>query len=456
MRWPPGLVAWITIAGLRVSRNSDGAKHAIPLAWPPSRTTDPGQAASTALNYDEEPELLENGLLALADDLSGAVETAACLRALGQSTTVELARQDSSPTAHNAQSVVAVDLDIRSLPAATAGRITSTALRGAGDRGVFVKIDSQLRGNVGAVLTAAADRPLVVAPALPALHRSVVGGVAHLHGVPLHRSAAWQVEGASPPRSIAEALAPLPCRTIPLGTVRSASLRAALAECIATDEVPICDGEVDADLDAVVAAAPDGARLAGSGGLAAAIGRTAPAPADETPITATGNPLLLVVGTASPEAAGQLRVAELRGMRTVTCGTADLVGQGISESALSRALVALERGPTALRIDPSEPVAPGWSRKLARGLASTAAGVVARQPGPVDVVLTGGETARLVLDALGVRTLVPVGQIHHGAVHSRTPAGTSVVTRPGSFGESDSLARIVEHLRPAVIERSPK
>ncbi|WP_207920288.1 four-carbon acid sugar kinase family protein [Saccharopolyspora aridisoli] len=399
--------------------------------------------------------MLENGLLVLADDLSGAVETAACLRPLGQSTTVELARQDPAPTAHNAQAVVVMDLDIRALPATEAGRITSVALRGAGDR-VFVKIDSQLRGNVGAVLSAAADRPLVVAPALPALRRSVVGGVAHLHGVPLHRSDAWQVEGTSPPRSIAEALTPLPCRTIALETVRSASLRAALAECIATGEVPICDGEMDADLDAVVAAAPDGARLAGSGGLAAALGRTAPEPADETPITPTGNPLLLVVGTASPEAAEQLRIAELRGMRTVACSTTDLVGQGTSESALSRALVALERGPTALRIDPSEPVAPGQSRNLVRGLASTAARIVERQPGPVDIVLTGGETARLVLDALGVRRLVPVGQIHHGAVHSRTPAGTSVVTRPGSFGESDSLARIVEHLRPAGIERLPK
>ncbi|MEV4644587.1 four-carbon acid sugar kinase family protein [Saccharopolyspora sp. NPDC049357] len=400
--------------------------------------------------------MLENGLLALADDLSGAVEAAACLRPLGQSTTVELARKGSAPIAHNAQSVVVKDLDIRELPAAEAGRIASAALRDSGDRGVFVKIDSQLRGNVAALLSAAADRPLVVAPALPALHRTVVGGVAHLRGVPLHHSAAWQVEATSPPRNIAETLVPLPCRTIPLETVRSASLPAALAECIAAGAVPICDGEVDADLDAVVAAAPDGARLAGSGGLAAALGRTAPAPADETPLAPTGNPLLLVAGTASPEAAEQLRVAELRGTRIVACSTADLVGPDTDESVLSRALAALERGPTALRIDPSEPVAPGQSRNLVRGLASTAARVVERLPGPVDVVLTGGETARLVLDALGVRALTPVGQIHHGAVHSRTPSGTSVVTRPGSFGESDSLARIVEHLRPAGIERLTK
>jgi 4-hydroxythreonine-4-phosphate dehydrogenase len=53
-----------------------------------------------------------------------------------------------------------------------------------------------------------------------------------------------------------------------------------------------------------------------------------------------------------------------------------------------------------------------------------------------------------VLDALGLRELLPVGQIHHGAVHSRTADGRSVVTRPGSFGDTDSLLRIARALRP--------
>ncbi len=70
----------------------------------------------------------------------------------------------------------------------------------------------------------------------------------------------------------------------------------------------------------------------------------------------------------------------------------------------------------------------------------------------MDLVLTGGETARSVLDALDVADLVPVARIHHGAVHSRTPDGTAVVTRPGSFGDTDSLVRIVEHLRASTLD----
>ncbi|MCM3811782.1 hypothetical protein ND808_39170 [Streptomyces sp. DR7-3] len=82
------------------------------------------------------------------------------------------------------------------------------------------------------------------------------------------------------------------------------------------------------------------------------------------------------------------------------------------------------------------------------GLARVIGDAVAAHHGAVDLVLTGGETARHVLDALAVAELDPVGQVHHGAVHLSTPDGRSVVTRPGSFGDPDSLRQIVQALRP--------
>jgi 4-phospho-D-threonate 3-dehydrogenase / 4-phospho-D-erythronate 3-dehydrogenase len=80
---------------------------------------------------------------------------------------------------------------------------------------------------------------------------------------------------------------------------------------------------------------------------------------------------------------------------------------------------------------------------VAVGLAATVAAVVRE---PVDLVLVGGETARRVLDALGIEVLEPVEAVHHGAVLSRTPDGGTVVTRPGSFGGPDSLVQIARHL----------
>ncbi|MFI7313148.1 four-carbon acid sugar kinase family protein [Streptomyces hygroscopicus] len=93
------------------------------------------------------------------------------------------------------------------------------------------------------------------------------------------------------------------------------------------------------------------------------------------------------------------------------------------------------------------------ARRLVHDLARAVRDAVAAHPGALDLVLTGGETARRVLDALAVTELDPVGQVHHGAVHLSTPDGRSVVTRPGSFGDPDSLRHIVQALRPHPTER---
>jgi D-threonate/D-erythronate kinase len=61
-------------------------------------------------------------------------------------------------------------------------------------------------------------------------------------------------------------------------------------------------------------------------------------------------------------------------------------------------------------------------------------------------VLTGGETARAVVDAIGITSLRPVHEIHHGAVVSVAPDGRRVVTRPGSFGDINSLVTITRYL----------
>jgi len=100
-------------------------------------------------------------------------------------------------------------------------------------------------------------------------------------------------------------------------------------------------------------------------------------------------------------------------------------------------------GPTVIRVDPGARVDPRLARRVSGGLAAT---VAAALRAPVDLVLIGGETARRVLDALGIDVLEPVVAIHHGAVLSRTAGGGAVVTRPGSFGGPDSLVQIAHYL----------
>ncbi|MCF3963940.1 nucleotide-binding domain containing protein, partial [Streptomyces fuscigenes] len=150
-------------------------------------------------------------------------------------------------------------------------------------------------------------------------------------------------------------------------------------------------------------------------------------------------PLLVVVGTAEPAAAAQIEALRALGAHHVVLPT------GALASGLVSLPVPAPDGITVVSIDGAAGIVPGAARALAAGLARAVASV----PVPADLVLTGGETARRVLDALGVGELAPHGQIHHGAVRATAPDGRTVVTRPGSYGGTDSLLTIVRALRPA-------
>ncbi|WP_329543506.1 four-carbon acid sugar kinase family protein [Streptomyces sp. NBC_01356] len=386
-------------------------------------------------------------VVALADDLSGAAETA---RALGGPVRLSLDAADVAEI--TATQDLVVDLDTRRLSPAEAADAVRTALRAAQagpPRLLYKKVDSQLRGHLAAEAAAYAEgaEAVVIAPALPALGRTVTGGVVHVKGVPLHLTDGWRAERASAPRSLAEALSGLPVRTVPLDVVRSgpAALGAEFRQIAASGAHPAPDAETDADLDTVAAAAlrlGPGFRLLGSGGLAAALGRALPRPAVGTSPPAPspeGTPLLFVVGTAEPGAVAQIAHLTALGAHHVPLDPADLAA-GTVRLPPPAAAPAL----TVLSIDGSGGTRPGTGRALSTALGALAAAY----PGRPDLVLTGGETARTTLDALDIRELEPLGEIHHGAVHSRTPDGRRVVTRPGSYGAQDSLLRIAVALRP--------
>ncbi|MEU0952936.1 4-hydroxythreonine-4-phosphate dehydrogenase PdxA [Streptomyces niveus] len=392
-------------------------------------------------------------VLAVADDLSGAAETAAALLSRTTRTRVLLDPRTATPAPVGTTTVF--DLDSRQLSATgAADRITAAMTGLAPGTLVLKKVDSLLRGNLAAEIAAlaATGRGVLLAPALPTAHRTVRDGVLHTDGVPLHTGNAWRAETAPPPRSIAEALR-APVALLGLASVRGPAhlLRTALREALATGLPVVADGETDADLDALLAAALDvdpRVALAGSGGLALALGRTLDGgpPAPLPPPGPATRPLLVVVGTAEPLAAEQVR-------RLVTDGAA-LYSLDPGAPYPGDPLPPLHPGSTVLTLRPGGPPDPAAARAIVRNLARTAAALLDAAPGPADLVLTGGETARRVLEALAVRELRPWGQVHHGAVLATTPDGRTVVTRPGSFGDADSLRLIARALR-APAARAP-
>ncbi|TDV56596.1 4-hydroxythreonine-4-phosphate dehydrogenase [Actinophytocola oryzae] len=391
-------------------------------------------------------------LHAVADDLSGAAEVASLLTTRSGSATLVLAGQPRG-------AVCVTDLDARHLPAEEVSARVLAAVSATPGARVLVKIDSLLRGPLAALVGAVG--PVVVAPALPALDRVVAGGVVTVDGRPLAEVPAWAAEARQAPTTVAAALSPLRTTVIPLATIRSPELPAALRAAVAAGLVPVCDATTDTDLDAIVVAAPDGVALAGSGGVAAALGRAMALPhaaEGDRPTTPHDEPLTDWDATAPDKALTRTLAASYPGHPLIVVGTAEavareqvrrLIAEGATEvtpgDADEQVIEALRGGAAVLRPTPGAAVDPTRSRAISASLATLAARVVAGTDTPL--VLTGGETARRVLDALGVRALHPIDSVHHGAVRSRTDDGRLVVTRPGSFGGPDSLTSIVAALR---------
>lgn len=167
-------------------------------------------------------------LVVIADDLSGAAESAAGF--LSRSGAVSLRLR---PGAQDGSDVTVFDLHSRRSDPAQAGRDVRTVLHSAAGFAVVKKIDSLLRGNIAAEVAELTrdGSPVIVAAGLPALGRMVRDGVPLVDGVPLHATSLWRAETMQPPHSIAEVLGDSVLTTdVPLVVVRSEALPRILHE----------------------------------------------------------------------------------------------------------------------------------------------------------------------------------------------------------------------------------
>lgn len=343
--------------------------------------------------------------LLIADDLTGACDAAAPFAGAGLPAVVALA--DSHLPARCR--VLALSTESRdAAPQEIRAAIRRTAALASGRHAgiIFKKIDSTLRGNTGVEIAAALEefhcRAAVVCPAFPAMHRIVQDGCLKVAGAadfePIHLSGR------------------ISCTHISAGELRSAVERG--------DRILSLDAVCDEDLDRIAAAilALDGPILwAGSAGLASALARllrpsgaTAPRP------QATG-PVLFCIGSDHSVTLAQQQALLATG-HTVLAPSDETIA------------AALARGRHVLL-------------RIARG-GITAETVHERIAGaaPAAFVLSGGDTASLVCNALGVQAIelchelmpgVPVGILRGGGFD-----GTAVVTKSGGFGDSGTLLRV--------------
>ena len=379
----------------------------------------------------------------LADDLTGAADTAAGMLGAGRPL-VTWPRSDGAIAWHDEDRIVSIDAGTRqATPAEAANRIRDLAVlfRTAGFAHLYKKVDSTLRGHIGVEVKAALEgwrqgSLAVVAPAFPAMGRTTVDG--------RQRVGDTAVDGLPVAERLASAAVPV--TTLALADVRGGVLnRIFRARAEAGNRAIVCDAVTDADLAAIAAA---GAMLeaavvwVGSGGLARRLFTDSNPSRHQMQIShpIPSGPVLVVAGSLTAITRSQAaRVADA-GARPVTVSAEDLSARS---PALERNRNEIERHLRAgmdVVVGIGRPdTAPAADTALVDHLARMLKSCQSLVGG---IVATGGDTAAALLKQWGIGGLRLIGEVETGV-----PIGLAIGPRPlivalkaGGFGHDATLA----------------
>lgn len=378
----------------------------------------------------------------IADDLTGALDTAAAFAGAGP---VRVALSPQTAPA-GWRGPLAIDTGNRDRRSATA-RAAAAALAAAhlrADMLAFCKVDSVLRGapalDVAAAVAALRPARIVIAPAFPAQGRITRDG----------RQWRRDAGGWAPLTPALAALAPCGARLWAAG--------AAPVEGFGPG-AHVCDAETDADLARVAQAALAGGAapllLVGAAGLAAALAALmttqttlgAAVAADPAP-----GPALLIFGT--PHAATRAQIAALA--ETGVAQPLALDAQATGGPARA-AQAMLAQGRPAL-LDLSRAGEGRDPRDAARVIDRLLA-AVARMPPPPVAFIGGGATLAALLRHLRAEALDAEGLATPGVAQARILGGAwdgaPILTKSGGFGAPDLLARLLERAQAAAFTPAP-
>ena len=354
-------------------------------------TTSPAPPSASAA----EPRF--DKIYILADDLTGACDSAASFLATGLSVRVWL-----GPTATQgvAEPVQAFNTASRGLDtAAAAGAVSEAALAISGHPRTlwFKKVDSAGRGQIGAEVLAAhralGTRAVLFAPSFPAAGRTVREGILHVEdsaGNSTHIPLLIQFQQFAP-------------------TILISNVAQVVATIAASNSVLICDAVTQQDLEDFAAIDAPGILYAGSAGLAKALAKTS--------FTHSA-----IFSTELPRAARPMTFSG--SLHGVTHLQMQHLADRLPSHPAIQIPVEVEDQPAILHhFETFDPDA---------------------------LILTGGDTALLVLQTLGADSILLCGEVADGIpwglVQGGLAHGRIVVTKSGGFGTAESLTRIVHQL----------
>ncbi len=389
----------------------------------------------------------------IADDLTGAMDSAAQLACSGYRTAV--AFRDSEVPPIPGLDAVAVDTDSRSPdPKAARERVRGTVRRLSEARIFYKKLDSTLRGPVAAELEVTLGESgrsrAIIAPAFPSNGRTTRDAVQMLHGEPLHETRLAK----DPVTPVHEAHIPSLLAAGGLedvGTLGVGQLKdtGRVRKVVEGHRWVVADATEDVHLKDLVENVPDPSEVlwVGSAGLAVALGEVYPgpgktgSPSAQPPVS--GVRVLTVVGSTNPTVRQQLAYLD----KKATVATVPLFSGGLCkgdgsavETALQSCRKSLDKRTSVALYSTVDEVWPDAAGRIVEALAEVVDAL--SEEGSFDaLVLTGGDTAVHVARSLGARGILLEGEIEPGV-----PLGTligdrpyRVITKAGGFGTPETL-----------------
>jgi len=413
----------------------------------------------------------------LADDLTGANDTAIQFVKQGLSALVIINSAFSDSSKFTAYDILSLNSDSRGMNSRDAYnevRRLIQQLKAAKLKGIYYKkVDSVLRGNPGSELAAVMDEldiPLAIAaPSFPA-NRSIL-------------EQGMLKSGKTSPQAVINAVGIFAgsmdkkVENIPLEIIRQGHIKAAeylLARHNGGVQVFVADAVTDEDLAVInrlsaVIVKPH--ILAGSAGLGNQIAQSMAKKqmaAERSIALASDAPLLIIAGTRQGETAAQIVALSDKMSVPVVRFRVDLVESGKSEEAIS---LAFEEAAQSVKKNPAlciVAVASMFKSGIAEGdvtwgkadsdtdsdAISAALGILAGNlidsfKFPV-LLSTGGDTSLEICNRLGAAGIQPLAEICPGIPIGKIIGGVCenryIITKSGRFGSKDSLVEIMSYI----------
>ncbi|MBN1460389.1 MAG: hypothetical protein JXA57_12700 [Armatimonadetes bacterium] len=412
----------------------------------------------------------------IADDLTGAADTAAVFARPTRPVPVSLRLQ---PPVCRELTAFAVTTESRGCSPAMAGDKMAEAIHLVEhtDHGLaYKKVDSNMRGNVGAELERIwqiQKRPILLCPAFPRRKRTVIDGRVFVDLTPLAETEIAQDPQSPVKHSYVADIIREQASRLNIGSLSLQELRRdapGLGKSLDKSEVLVSDAETDGDLARLARAAlslPQPPVFCGSAGLAAALAqliivdhresRPPREPGERIGEVDGDNfgPVLAVLASSSDTLERQVRFVERRlGVEPVRFACEDLSWdeEEVPEltNAIEHAVSRLRSGyPAVVQAVGPLPTASRPVDLIVEHLAHLAF-VAVKQGSPSALLVGGGATAHAVLSILGTAEIEVEQELLPGLAVGTAVGGhfgdRPVALKPGAAGGDDALARILQCL----------